>query len=296
MSYPSDNAGLYWYWPPSFDHCRDAWGLYPASGMAQLLPTIEEGECALDDTDEFFGLWNFDPAAWPATETDWPIVDIDVPATGREAIRMFDRARCVEDSATVEPGATVRRLYELARALTTENALGVLENVETSAEFTSTADGRAAVFQNAGSINDLALPVATVILDPRVCPWPSLALGTVRVQVTYHLRVTGVSSIVGPFPPNIFGASPARLPPDAHLGPGDWSDQRYAYGLPRYGAHQWLMRGPSIVRLFATVEVTSTIQDEARDVSWSVFGRLTGYTQQSGSRIANVVNTIRRAP
>lgn len=282
----SDPYGLYWRRDP--DDCeREAWGLYPDASIAQLLPTIEAGECALLDVPEFHGLWNFDPDDWPATETDWPIIDIGVPASGREALAYFDRFRCVEDSTGLDPGARVVRLYELTRAFVREDSLGVLENVETAAELDQGNDRLA--FQ--------AFGVSGAFVDSRPCPFPGVLGGvsTVEIRVTWHLRLSYVSSQVGRFPPLITAAPPERLPVDVPIGPGDWQDQRFAYGLPRYGAMQWNLRGPAVLRIFATVDVRNVGQAPT-DVGWRVTGRISGYSQKSGARLANVRNSITRSP
>lgn len=298
---------LYWYAQGIDGPTRQAWGLYPDAQIAQLLPTLEAGEGLRWDTAKFWGLCpGFDPRGWSADARDWPIIDQDVPSAGRETIGYFDRLGCIATQPIeLAPGARSARVWELARVLVPENTLGMLEAVDTAIQVTRSGGEP----EEAGAVYFAHVPQPAQLIgiplfvDPRACPW---ALGdldyppgppVIRLRVTWHLRITGIASQNGPFPPRLVAASPAQLPPDVSVGPGDWSDQRYAYGLPRHGAQQWALRGPGVLRLFATVELVN-VDPQLRDVAIDVqiTGRIQGFVQSTGSRLASVRNAIERHP
>lgn len=297
---------LYWYAQGLDGPTRQAWGLYPDAQIAQLLPTIEAGEGLRCNVADFWGLCpGFDPSAWSADSKEWPIIDQDVPSAGRETIGYFDRLRCIESGPfELAVGARDVRVWELGRALVPEAALGMLEAIDTAAQvLRAGGDPAEAAVTYFGHVTQPAQLIGVpLFVDPRACPW----LGpldyppgppVVRFVVTWHLRLTGVASQNGPFPPLLTGANPRELPMGVSVGPGDWTDQRYAYGLPRHGAQQWALRGPAILRLLATVEVINVDEDE-RDVvcDYAITGRIQGFTQSTGSRLASIHNAIERHP
>lgn len=319
------NPGMYWYHEDqetcvTFEGIElDAWGLYPWRSDALLLPSIEAGEAAACECEPAWGAWNMDnpasleqfrPAMSPAPDLGSAGESIATP-TGREAVAYFDQFGCLRERVDLAL-LPVRVAFEVARVEIPEGAVGVFEHLETrlavelvdpsanpaAGEYNG-ADWRHVAFNPA----DLGSPVGEFdrLLDNDPCPWPAVVPlatpgNTTSLSVSCEWRwvAQGVASDGGDRPLMLQGLPPELvIPPGVALGPGQWSDQRYAHGLPRPGMMQWLQRGPYLARLFAVVTLQAS-----DDVSVYVrpMGRMSGFLQQYGAREASLAAAIVRRP
>ena len=284
----------------------DAHGLYPLA--LSLIPQLELGPGQLDDVDAYWGMYDAlegpeglefrgaDPSDFLSGDYLDPFVELQVPATAADRIRYYDVVRCPSETLTVLAGASTTRVYELARVQVPEGFVGVVEHIETAIRIQKATLERAVslvqgksyrhVTGNLGNWNFAAAPGPLVENDP--CPWPDdfelettgLPNTPLTVDVEYTLGAQGTTTFNGvQLPTPVIGGAPTSIPASmAPFGPFRWSDQRFAHGLPTYGARQWLLRGPTIVRFFASVSVTNSGASDA-DLEIGAYGRLSGFVQ-----------------
>lgn len=302
----------------------DCFGLYPLAQTAQLLPQIEIGEAAylgLDNGKPFvpydapqydveimpappetrvsrgWGLWHADdPSGFTDAESADPIVGTTVPSTSRESLGYFDPFNCVRDSFDVEGnGGSVERTYELCRAYVSDGHLMVLQDIATNPSFMVNALAPV-TFRSNGPFEIGA------VVNSNPCPWPfAYAPGggldeTYDINVEYRLVAQGLPSSVGGqrTPPVVFAGTQRAIPRGISLGPGRWSDERYGFGVSRYGGAQWLQRGPYLVRFFATVTITNTAGADRTTFAITLLGRLSGFVQAQGAHERALYHAITR--
>lgn len=313
------NPGMYWFHPDretcvTFEGVElDAFGLYPLRADALLLPSIEAGEAAACDCEPAWGGWRMrdprDPTQFPDIMRDPPGLgspaDAVATPSSREAVAYFDRFKCVRERLDAGT-APVSRAFELARVEVAEGGVGVFEHVETGL-IVELVDPSPTVTD--GVVNGVDFrhmpfnPIPPDVIRPinnDPCPWPfTFQANTpgnptaVTVACEWVWVAQGVSSVAGPRPPVVQNFPPDRIPPGVSLGPGRWRDQRYAHGLPRYGAQQVLQRGPYLVRLFAVVTVQAA---SLTALSVRPLGRLSGFVQQYGARERSLAAATVRRP
>ena len=296
-------AGLYWW---SDDAVDVAHGLYPRADMAQLLPRLEHYgqdvfDCQLDNAAKFYGLWNFNPATVSGAY-EGPIVDLLVPSTSSESVQFFDRVnRANQDFDPIAPGATVVRVDELTRYQVPEAFLGILEHIATDVQW-NTNEGVVdpiGVRGVSGAQYSPGLPgSASISVVNEMCPYPLLSVGGgLQLSVSFVLQAIGVPATNDAEIAFIENGAERDILAGIPVGPGRWTDNRFGFGLPRYGAQQWQQRGPSFVQLLAVTRLTNLDPDTpAEGVSVRVAGRLSGYVQDGGGRRAALFNSQRRTP
>ncbi len=318
-----NNPGLYWDHPDT-DACvtwegetLDAFGLYPLRNPALLLPALEAGDMATCDCEFAWGAYDPDPPeGYPGFGFGDPGEFANASDLARtlegpgntaavtsnvEAIGYFDQFGCrADDTVNLTAGTTFEAAYELARVLVPEGALGVFENVETALNIETGGANAARLWFMASSEGQGGAPNNPDV-NNTPCPWPaSYGFGPGDLQIEINCEwvwiAQGIPSVnADAWPPLLFRADPRLIPPGIELGPGRWNDQRYAHKLPRYGAQQFLQRGPFLVRLFAIVTLTPAA-DDFTDVRVRPLGRLQGFVQRSGARLRSVDAAVVRRP
>jgi len=224
------------------------------------------------------------------------------PATAPDAVRWCESTMSPLELGVGDVSATAQLLVpgqqllvEVSRLFASAGALAVVETVATYLRVTvyEAGDTVATVYADAGTTArpSSATEPVSVIADPfvpaagtglRAPPLVGPRPAPVRWGVEWSLRVVGVPSrSPGNTVPRIIG--PANSGPSGADLCAPWGDNRRAWGNRYSERHRWLVDGPQLVQLFATVRAPQPPAG-VDGSTLLVAGRLAGWTQAAGWR------------